>query len=108
MALLETKDKTVNSLGFRHFLLNPGIATNSSSHSGFGFRSVGRLYTTIEIPRVLHFNAVQLPRCILSPKIPWHHRLGLLYILKASPRVAALRPWTSPRAISCAAGIDET
>jgi hypothetical protein len=29
MALLETKGKTANSLGFRRFSLNPGIATNS-------------------------------------------------------------------------------
>jgi len=28
MALLETREKTANSLGFRRFSLNPGIATN--------------------------------------------------------------------------------
>ena len=29
MALLETKEKTANSLGFSHFGLNPGIATKA-------------------------------------------------------------------------------
>jgi hypothetical protein len=35
MALLETKEKTTNSLGFRRFSLNPGIATNYHSLLSF-------------------------------------------------------------------------
>jgi hypothetical protein len=35
MALLETKKKTANSLGFKWFSLNPGIATNYHSLLSF-------------------------------------------------------------------------